>query len=233
MDESKHIDIVEKMRRDTIYKVERGSIVYGTVTFLSDYDILSIVPDKYKDFLSQYEKGIFEYKYLYPENDDEDYEKYIDEQFICQSDFQKLVDDYDVMAIETVCTDTSHTLFFNGDKCKIDTRKPYDKWKIRQSFSATASNSWAKAHKKMTVEKDLDMYRGVKSLFHSLRILMFANQICETGDIHNFKEATYLWPEIYEHIGDWTWEDYKEAYKPLYNKLRSKLAILAPKPVDK
>ena len=225
--DTEHIDIAFEMRKNCILRIERGSIVYGTMTPLSDHDILTVVPDKYKDFLSQYEKGIFEFKFIDREN-----KQVVDEQFICQSDFQKLVDNYDVMAIETVCTDTKHTLYFNGDKCKIDSRKPYDKWKIRQSFSATASNSWAKAHKKMTVEKDLDMYRGVKSLFHSLRILMFANQICETGDIYDFKEATHLWPEMYDHINDWSWEDYKEAYKPIYNQLRSKLAILAPKPIE-
>ena len=156
-----------------------------------------------------------------------------DTQYVCESDFQQMIDNYDVMAIETVCAPTKHTLYFNGDKCHIDSRKPYDKWKIRQSFSGTASNSWAKAHKKMTVEKDFDMYRGQKSLFHSLRILMFANQICETGDIYDFKEATQLWWEIYGVPEGTTWEYYKEKYKPLYNQLRSKLAILAPKPIEK
>ena len=221
-----HIDIVNKMRADAIWIVERGSVVYETVNTHSDIDELVIVPDKYKDFLSGYEKHIFEYHTTQPDTSTD-----IDAQYICQSDFQKLIDDYNVMAIETVCTGTNHTLYFNGDKCKLNSGKPFDKWKIRQSFSGTASNSWAKAHKKMTVEKDLDMYRGMKSLFHSLRILMFANQICETGDIYNFKEATPLWWEIYDH-NDWTWEDFKAKYKPLYNKLRSKLAILAPKPAN-
>lgn len=218
-------DFVDTMRRESIYMVERGSVVYGTVNAHSDIDVLVIVPDKYKDFLSEYEKGIFEYHTTHPDSSVE-----VDEQYICQSDFQKLLDDYDVMAIETVCTSTEHTIHFNGEKCKITYNRPFDKWKIRQSFSATASNSWAKAHKKMTVEKDLDMYRGMKSLFHSLRILMFANQICESGDIYDFKEATPLWWEIYMH-DNWGWNDFKTKYKPLYNKLRSKLAILAPKPI--
>lgn len=222
-----HMDIADKMRKDAIWIVERGSIVYGTVNAHSDIDELVIVPDKYKEFLSGYEKNMFEYRHS-----SEISSTKTDTQYVCESDFQQMIDNYDVMAIETVCAPTKHTLYFNGDKCHIDSRKPYDKWKIRQSFSGTASNSWAKAHKKMTVEKDLDMYRGVKSLFHSLRILMFANQICETGDIYDFKEATHLWPEMYDHINDWKWEDYKEAYKPMYNQLRSKLTILAPKPVE-
>lgn len=220
-------DIIHKLRKEAIWIVERGSVVYETVNAHSDIDELVIVPDKYKEFLSGYEKNIFEHRHSGADTCVE-----VDTQYICQSDFQKLIDQYDVTAIETVCTGTDHTLYFNGDKCKLDTRKPFDKWKIRQSFSGTASNSWAKAHKKMTVEKDLDMYRGMKSLFHSLRILMFANQICETGDIYDFKEATPLWWEIYKH-DDWTWEQFKAEYRPLYNKLRSKLAILAPKPVEK
>ena len=218
-------DIAEDLRKHAIWIVERGSVVYGTVNMHSDIDELIIVPDKYKEFLSGYENNIFEYHHSGADTSVE-----VDTQYICQSDFQKLIDECNVMAIEAVCTGTEHTLYFNGDKCKLDSRKPFDKWKIRQSFSGTASNSWAKAHKKMTVEKDLDMYRGMKSLFHSLRILMFANQICETGDIYDFNEATPLWWEIYSH-NDWTWEQFKAEYKPLYNKLRSKLAILAPKPV--
>ena len=218
-------DIADDLRKHAIWILERGSVVYGTVNMHSDIDELIIVPDKYKEFLSGYENNIFEYHHSGADTSAE-----VDTQYICQSDFQKLIDECNVMAIEAVCTGTEHTLYFNGDKCKLDSRKPFDKWKIRQSFSGTASNSWAKAHKKMTVEKDLDMYRGMKSLFHSLRILMFANQICETGDIYDFNEATPLWWEIYSH-NEWTWEQFKAEYKPLYNKLRSKLAILAPKPV--
>lgn len=214
--------IIDDMRFDSTLTVERGSALFETTTMYSDRDILHIVPDKYKSFLFENEKGILEYKYMDG--------VVIDEQFVCESDFQKLIDEYDVSAIETICTPTEHILGFD-EKCNLRVSLPLDKWKIRQSFSSTASNSWAKAHKKMTVEKDLDMYRGAKSLFHSLRILMFANQICEHGKIVDFKEANHYWRDIYNGFLDKKdWEYFKEKYKPIYNELRSRLAILAPKP---
>jgi hypothetical protein len=57
-----------------------------------------------------------------------------------------------------------------------------------------AGNSFAKAGKKLDVEKE--HYKGKKSLFHSLRILMFGIQIAKAGRITNYGEANDLWKEI-------------------------------------
>jgi len=217
---------VDLMRAEAVLGFERGSTLFETPTMYSDRDILYVIPNWYSGFLYNCEKGIFEHTFS------SDGIK-IDEQFICESDFQKLIDSYDVAAIETMFTPDEHILFYHNEKHNLYVQFPLNKWKIRQSFSATASNSWAKAHKKMTVEKDLDMYRGAKSLFHSLRILMFANQICEHGKIVNFKEANGYWWDIYNAFLDGKkWDYFKEKYRPVYNELRSKLAILAPKPID-
>ena len=218
---------IVQMRANAVMIVERGSVVYGTITGKSDIDVLAIVPDEYQDLLSNYENGILEANavstYL---SKDEDWE------FITLSDFKKMALDHTVLAMETLCTPWDYIRFCSWYDL-LDFKKsllPLDKWKIRQQFSSTASNSWAKAHKKMTVEKDLDMYRGQKSLFHSLRILMFAIQLCERENIYNFGEARHLWYEIYDPSEKTTWEEYKKKYRPLYNSLRSKLAELAPKP---
>lgn len=221
-------EIILQMRANAVLAVERGSIVYGTVNGNSDIDVLAVVPNEYQEFLSNYENGVLRANdvstYL---SKDEDWE------FISLEDFKKQAQDHTVLAMETLCTpwdNVRHCDWLDA----LDFRKtllPLDKWKIRQQFSSTASNSWAKAHKKMTVEKDLDMYRGVKSLFHSLRILMFANQLCEYGNIVNFKEAKDIWLEIYmEYLDGKQWDYFKQKYKPRYNELRSKLAVLAPKP---
>ena len=216
--------IVAEMRADATLIVERGSVLFGSVNEHSDKDQLVVVPNEYREFLSNHPNGIFEHHCQVDAS-------LIDTEFICEDDFQSLIDKCDVMAVEALCTPYSHVLYYDKSRAQFKIPTEFDKWKIRQSFSGTASNSWAKAHKKMTVLKDLDIYRGKKSLFHSLRILMFAIQVCEKGDIHNFKEAQSLWDEIY--ASTLTWDEYKEKYKPLYNKLRSKLAILAPKPVEK
>jgi hypothetical protein len=104
-----------------------------------------------------------------------------------------------------------------------------DKWTLRQVISQIASNAWAKADKKMTVEKDFDLYRGQKSLFHSLRIMMFGIQIARDGHITDYKEANYLWDEIYK-MGNCGWPVYAEKYKALSNKLHSDFVALCPKP---
>ena len=230
-------DTFLKMLKDSTLLVERGSVVYGTLTMNSDRDLLAIVPDEYKSITETGANNIVEYQTTSAIDGctTEDY------QFICESDFQKLIDDCTVLAIETICTPMDHVMYANFEKMKV---KPpivgengfrmfdFDPWKVRQQFSGTASNSWAKAHKKMTVEKDFDLYRGQKSLFHSLRILMFANQICERGYIYDYQEGRDLWYEIYGSSENEPWDFYKEKYRPMYNKLRSRLAILAPKPVD-
>lgn len=211
--------IVIEMYVTAYLVVERGSIVYGTVTPKSDRDIVAVVPDTYSEFLSQYENGIYEYT-------DEDSGD--DTQFVAESTWLKMIDDHNIMAIEALFCPLHVMTNKNGAFEKYRDRFHLDKWIIRQVFSGTASNSWAKAHKKMTVEKDLDVYRGQKSLFHSLRILMFANQLCEHGKIVDYHEGNDIWKEIYAK--ELSWDEYKAKYKPLYNELRSKLAKLAPKP---
>lgn len=112
---------------------------------------------------------------------------------------------------------------FNCDKIfdfKLDLQN------LRKEFSAKASNSWVKCKKKLEIERE--PYIGLKSLFHSLRILMFGIQIAKTGKIYDYSEANYIWKEIIES-GRFDWHYYKEKYQPLYNKLHSEFKLLAPK----
>lgn len=99
---------------------------------------------------------------------------------------------------------------------------------LRQSFSSKASNSFVKAKKKFTVEKDRDPYIAKKSLFHSLRILVFGMQIASYGRIINYAAANRFWYKIKENKSE-RWEDYKAEWQPLYNRLSSTFRILAPK----
>jgi len=217
-------EIARKMKDESVFTVERGSVVYGTALPGSDTDMLIIVPDTYEEFLSQFEDGIFQF-----EERNASLVKDEDRQYMTIGNFKKMLDDCTVLAVETFCTPEDHILHYDSDKCDFYFPVAFDRWKVRQQFSKTASNSWAKAHKKMTVEKDLDRRCGMKSLFHSLRILNFAIQVCENGYIYDYTQANHYWWDIYAE--DSTWEEYKEKYKPIYNELRSKLAVLAPKPV--
>lgn len=69
---------------------------------------------------------------------------------------------------------------------------------------------------------DGEIYRGVKSLWHSIRILDFFKQIIEKGKIEDFTSSNYLWKMILEDLenghdegGDDDWIYYKEKYLPI------------------
>lgn len=90
---------------------------------------------------------------------------------------------------------------------------------MNQSF-----NSFYKA--KMRI-KDGDTYIGTKSLFHSLRILMFGIQIQKYDRIMDFSEANPLFNQIMqdeENTSDFSdmdelWMYYKDKYLPVKIKL--------------
>lgn len=208
--------IKEHMDLDAVAFSCYGSQVYGTMTDKSDEDRVVVVPDKYSDYLDKHTNGIFEYR-------DPDY-PVSDRQYMSESTFIKRIKDYDIMSIECLFCEHSYGME------KFSKYFIKNNWKIRESFCNVASNSWVKAHKKMTVEKDLDVYKGQKSLFHCLRILMFGAQLCKYGKIVDFSQANDFWNDIYYNMKDASWEEYKAKYKPIYNKLHSELVKLAPKP---
>lgn len=97
---------------------------------------------------------------------------------------------------------------------------------LRHSFSKTSSNSWVKAKKKLTLDKDLAPYIGRKSLWHSLRILMFATDVVKNKKI-DYTQANMLYNDIV--MSDKSWDELKKTYQPLKNKLQSDLRLLINK----
>lgn len=103
---------------------------------------------------------------------------------------------------------------------------------IRHSISQKCSNSFVKAKKKLTVEKDYDRYTSLKSLFHSIRMAGFACRYAKDGMI---KPDEYKW--LYLEIMD----DYKNnndeevlslintKYKKLFNETMSRFRLYYPK----
>jgi predicted nucleotidyltransferase len=94
---------------------------------------------------------------------------------------------------------------------------------FRHNISHTVSNSWVKCKKKL---EQGDYYIGIKSLFHSLRIADFGIQFAKTRQI-NFQSSNPLWKELSSK--EWTWEELKEKYQPLRNKLLTEFRILSEK----
>lgn len=96
--------------------------------------------------------------------------------------------------------------------------------KLIKNNLAQSYSSWNGG--KLKIQK-YDIYRGQKSIFHSLRMLMFAIQIAEHGKIIDYSEANSLYSEICD-CEEFEWDYFKEKYLPLKVKLEEKLKSLAP-----
>lgn len=213
---AKDKELYEKLMHHVITMYNYGSIVYDNMSEKSDVDIIAIVDDEID--LSEYTNSIWEYKI-----DNTDY------QFINESKFINMIIDYDVKALEMFWLPQKFILKGNIEKYKHFFK--LDKWKLRQVISKASSHAFAKAHKKMTVLEDFDLYRGQKSLFHAVRLLMFGIQIAKYGEIVDYTEANRYW-EIISGMKDSPWELYKQTFKPILNQIRSELVVLCPKPVE-
>lgn len=133
--------------------------------------------------------------------------------------FQDLLFTHDVSALECLFLPKE----FKIELHKFDFNLDLDK--LRCSFSSKSSNSWEKAKKKIEVHKEY--YLGQKSLFHSLRILDFGIQIATKGKI-DFTNANHYWEKIQEQNFT-NWNDYKNYYQDIYNKLKTEFRLVAPK----
>jgi hypothetical protein len=89
--------------------------------------------------------------------------------------------------------------------------------KLRHAISHVSSNSWVKAKKKISQNNDDDYYIGVKSLFHSLRIPMFATQVATKGTIYDFEVANPIWKKLISK--EWTWNELDSEFRELRNSI--------------
>lgn len=88
--------------------------------------------------------------------------------------------------------------------------------KLRHATSHVSSNSWVKSKKKIFQD---EYQTGIKSIFHSLRIPLFATQIATTGSIYDFQVANYIWDKLVSK--DWTWEELDNEFRELRNSILS------------
>lgn len=182
---------------DVIKVIRFGSRVYGTANKDSDTDYIVIVEGK--------------------DIDEDICFTNIDFHFYSIDIWNKMCDNNDIRCIEAYFSDDIHWLKGTKDDIKID----YDK--IRAEFSRVASNSWVKCKKKLTIEKDYNPRIAKKSLFHSLRILIFGLQLMTREKIYNFSLANIYYDEIMTCENDW--EVLKLKYQPIYNKLKSEFRL--------
>jgi predicted nucleotidyltransferase len=166
-----------------------GSRVYGTASDDSDWDIILVANAPSPDV--EYNVGKFNIHIIVPDL------------------FEKLVRDNHIKAIECI---------FAPQWAQL---KPYPiefvfkPDSFRHNVSHTVSNSWVKCKKKL---EQGDYYIGIKSLFHSLRIVSFGIQFAVEGYIV-FSTMNYVWDDLNNR--EWSWEELKEKYQPIRNNLMS------------
>ena len=195
--------------------VEYGSSVYGTTTDKSDTDLICIVDS---------DEDIYDVL-VYKEHD-------LDLHLISFKTFEKLLNVHDIMALE---------IWYqlpNGFKSLLEFSLNLDT--LRRKVSAVCSNSWSKARKKLDIPEE-DDYLGLKSLFHSIRILSYGIDIARDGKI-DFKNilidtdtgekisCSDFWKQLqYEYSQGFRWKEFKAEYTPLQNSNAAIFRLLAPK----
>ena len=179
-----------------------GSRVYKTNTDNSDWDIIIVANNSVEATeLCGLKKGIYNIHVYTPNK------------------FQEDLDWHRINNLECI---------FAPEWAKLkEDRKwelKFDIAKLRHATCHISSNSWVKAKKKL--EQD-DYYIGVKSLFHSLRIPMFATQVATSGRITDFSCANFIWNKIKNKR--WTWEELDEEFRELRNQVQTDFRKVAEK----
>jgi predicted nucleotidyltransferase len=172
-----------------------GSRVYGTSTLESDYDVIVVANSMNETTEIRHE--------------DLNIHVHTPDKFI--RDLKEL----DMHNLECI---------FAPDRAKIMEKVNYadanfkiNPEQMKYKAMSQSFNSFHKAKMKMY---DADVHVGAKSLFHSLRILMFAKQILKYGRIDDFSEANEFWSEIKTDLtltksetdGDQLWRYFKDKY---------------------
>lgn len=172
-----------------------GSRIYGTHKISSDYDIMVVASTLEPKEIKDPEYNIH----------------------IKTTDFfYDSLTNYKMVALECVFAPPS-AIF----KETFDYRKDFliKDGKLKKSVLSQSHDSWMKGKFKIN---DGDITRGTKSLFHSIRMLMFAIQLIENGKITDFSEANKHWEAI-DSSDLLQWNKYKDLLLPLKQKMENRL----------
>jgi predicted nucleotidyltransferase len=196
------------------------STVYGTITKRSDMDIIAIC-DSQEDLYDVYQSK--DYPELF------EYSRDVDLHLISLKTFQELLNKHHIMALET------YYQMYEDDKKLFTFTLDLDT--LRRKVSAVVNNSWSKARKKLDIPEE-DDYLGLKSLFHSIRILSYGIDIARDNKI-DFKNVlidgekiscSNFWKQLqYEYSQGFRWKEFKAEYTSLQNANATTFRLLAPK----
>jgi hypothetical protein len=176
-----------------------GSRVYGNSTESSDWDVIMIAKTSSPETEIKTDK--FNIHVLTPDR------------------FQDGLDQHNIRNIECIMAPDWAKLQENH-KFKFDLVFN----RLRHSVSHMNSNSWVKCKKKL---QQGDYYIGIKSIWHSMRMVMFGSQIARYGKIVDWNCANDIWKEIMSKT--WTWDELDERFRKYNNELLSGFRIFATK----
>lgn len=143
----------------------------------------------------------------------------IDTHIFTIEEFQRKLDNMDIQTLEAYFAPNefkyeTHTFTFN-----------YNESALRKSISTIANNSLVKGKKKLIIMGDYDLNAGLKSVFHSIRILDYGIQIAKHKEIINFKTYNYVLEDLKVmsefHNYEALWEKIESKYLATWKKLKS------------
>lgn len=185
-------------------KYQVGSHLFKTNTEKSDYDFIE-VGDKQRVI-----EGLLK------EN--------VDYKFFTFKQFETSLNNHDVDVLECYLLNNLQKDYPNF---KLDLGK------LRKSFSTVSSHSWVKGKKKLITTSDYEKYVGIKSIFHSIRILDYGIQIATEKNIIESDRYKWLLLELIDLSNKYErnelWEVIESRYKSLYKDLKSQFKQLIPK----
>lgn len=180
-----------------------GSRVYGSYNENSDYDYILVVKEHFK-------------------SDCIDYHVYTKEVF------QMTINEQEISVLECIFAPKQFVL-----KETVQFTFNLDKEKLRKSISTIVNNSYVKAKKKIIIVGDYDLNAGIKSFFHSYRILNFGVQIALKGYIYNYNSCNWLLTDLqklskqYDH--NELWDMIETKYKEEHKNKKHQFKMLCPK----
>lgn len=202
----------------------QGSRLYGTLTDASDYDLM-IVADhsglrNYKPVEDRSVNRKHKFKEVVTKDGD-----IIQVHIYNQNEMAAHINDHEITTIE---------FLFHPDSTKVLERAVYnakiDKNKLVETVINKSIENWDTA--KFIINNNSDVYPGLKRVWHSLRHLIFAEQILKDGTITDFSAANYLYngivgkkTEIESKTIDFSF--FEENYLPLRLELEARIKSLA------
>lgn len=145
--------------------------------------------------------------------------KDLDMHIMSENHYKQLLNEHNMMALE---------MFYALEPIKrYKAEFNLNLSKLRRSVSAIANNSWVKGKKKISLEEENSKI-GLKSLYHSFRIIDFGIQIAKERKI-NFEYKGPVKDQDAENIRNPKWDYWNKKLKTIHNQKMTDFRKLAPK----